>query len=74
MKFKEPTAEQQNLPWQYLEEINHIYFFSLILFHVMGLVLGKRNGTEKNTLLLSLLSLLLLLDENKEVCKSDTAE
>ena len=25
--------------------------FSLILFHVMGLVLRRRNGTEKNTLL-----------------------
>ena len=33
-------------------------FFSppLILFHVMGLVLRRRNGTEKNTLLLLLLS------------------
>ena len=28
------------------------FFFSLILFHVMGLVLRRRNGTEKNTLLL----------------------
>ena len=27
-------------------------FFSLILFHVMGHVLRRRNGTEKNTLLL----------------------
>ena len=29
-------------------------FFPLILFHVMGLVLQRRNGTEKNTLLLLL--------------------
>ena len=26
-------------------------FFSIILFHVMGLLLQRRNGTEKNTLL-----------------------
>ena len=33
------------------------FFSPLILFHVMGLVLRRRNGTEKNTLLLlSLLS------------------
>ena len=31
------------------------YFSPLILFHVMGLVLRRRNGTEKNTLLLLLL-------------------
>ena len=30
------------------------FFFPLILFHVMGLVLRRRNGTERNTLLLSL--------------------
>ena len=29
-----------------------IFFFTLILFHVMGLVLRRRNGTEKNTLVL----------------------
>ena len=34
-------------------------FFILILFHVMGLVLQRRNGTAKNTLLL-LLSLFSL--------------
>ena len=27
------------------------FFSPLILFHVMGLVLRRRNGTEKNTLL-----------------------
>ena len=31
------------------------FFPPLILFHVMGLVLRRRNGTEKNTLLLLLL-------------------
>ena len=36
-------------------------FFPPISFHVMGLVLRRRNGTEKNTLLLLPLSLLLLL-------------
>ena len=28
------------------------FFFLLILFHIMGLVLWRRNGTEKDTLLL----------------------
>ena len=28
------------------------FFFLLILFHVMGLVLRRRNSAEKNTLLL----------------------
>ena len=32
------------------------FFFPLTLFHVMGLVLRRRNGTEKNTLLLLLLT------------------
>ena len=34
-----------------------VFCFSLILFHVMGLVLQRRNGTEENTLLLLSLSL-----------------
>ena len=32
------------------QSVRVFFFFLLILFHVMGLVLRRRNGTEKNTL------------------------
>ena len=34
------------------QSVRFFFFSPLILFHVMGLVLRRRNGTEKNTLLL----------------------
>ena len=40
--------------------------FSLILFHVMGLVLRRRNGTEKNTLLSLLFIIIIKKDEQYE--------
>ena len=34
------------------QSVSFFFFLPLILFYVMGLVLRRRNGTEKNTLLL----------------------
>ena len=63
-KVPEGNGEQGKMGETDIAKCKSVFFSSLsplILFLVMGLVLRRRNGTEKSTLSLLLLLLLLLL-------------
>ena len=63
---REREGERERTSGQSQSVCGFFFFLSLILFDVMGLVLRRRNVTEKSTLLLSLLCFFSFLFSFKE--------